>query len=167
MKVQDLVTIVPWTFVAQILNLFLQAFLIKKFLFKPIREILDKRRAMADAQISDAEKAKAEALAMKEEYEQDMSQAKARANDIVSNAQKTAAAMSDDVIREANRQASAIKAKAESDIAQERKKAVNEIKDEIGSLAMDIAGKVIEREISEEDHRRLIDEYIENGGETS
>ena len=167
MKVQDLVTIVPWTFVAQILNLFLQAFLIKKFLFKPIREILDKRRAMADAQISDAEKAKAEALAMKEEYEQDMSQAKARANDIVSNAQKTAAAMSDDVIREANRQASAIKAKAESDIAQERKKAVNEIKDEIGSLAMDIAGKVIEREISEEDHRRLIDEYIENVGETS
>ena len=167
MKVQDLVTIVPWTFVAQILNLFLQAFLIKKFLFKPIREILEKRKAMADAQISDAVKAKEEALAMKEEYEQDMSQAKARANDIVSNAQKTAEALSDEVIREANRQAGAIKAKAESDIAQERKKAVNEIKDEIGSLAMDIAGKMIEREINEEDHRRLIDEYIENVGETS
>ena len=64
-------------------------------------------------------------------------------------------------------QAKAIKAKAESDIAQERKKAVNDIKNEIGSMAMDIAGKVIEREISEEDHRKLIDEYIQNVGEAS
>ncbi len=167
MKVQELVTIVPWTFIAQILNLFLQAYLIKRFLFKPIREILEKRKAMADAQISDAVKAKEEALAMKEEYEQDMSQAKERANDIVSNAQKTAGAQSEEILKEANRQAAAIKAKAESDIALERKKAVKEIKDEIGSLAMDIAGKVIEREISEDDHRKLIDEYIQNVGEAS
>ena len=166
MKVQELVTIVPWTFIAQILNLFLQAYLIKRFLFKPIREILNKRKAMADAQLSDAAKAKEEALAMKEEYEQDMSQARERANAIVTNAHKTANAQSEEILNEANRQANAIKAKAESDIAQERRKAVNEIKDEIGSLAMDIAGKVIEREISEEDHRRLIDEYIENVGET-
>lgn len=167
MQVQELVTIVPWTFIAQILNLFLQAFLIKKFLFNPVREILAKRKAMADAEISDATKAKEEALAMKSEYEQDMAQAKSRANDIVANAQKNANAQSEEILREANRQATAIKAKAESDIAQEKKKAVNEIKNEIGSIAMDIAGKVIEREISESDHQKLIDEYIENVGEAS
>ena len=167
MRVQELVTLVPWTLVAQILNLFLQAFLIKKFLFKPIREILEKRKAMADAQISDAEKAKEEALTMKAEYEQNMAQAREKANDILANAQKTASAQSEEILQEANLQAKAIKAKAESDIAQERKKAVNDIKNEIGSMAMDIAGKVIEREISEEDHRKLIDEYIQNVGEAS
>lgn len=167
MQVQELVTLVPWTLIAQILNLFLQAFLIKKFLFKPIREILEKRKAMADAQISDAEKAKEEALTMKAEYEQNMAQAREKANDILANAQKTASAQSEEILQEANQQAKAIKAKAESDIAQERKKAVNDIKNEIGSMAMDIAGKVIEREISEEDHRKLIDEYIQNVGEAS
>ncbi|MBP5184025.1 MAG: ATP synthase F0 subunit B, partial [Lachnospiraceae bacterium] len=61
----------------------------------------------------------------------------------------------------------AIKNKAEQDIALEKRKAVNEIKDEIGSMAMEIAGKVIEREINESDHAKLIDEFIENIGEKS
>ena len=59
-RYQELVTLVPWNFIAQILNLFLQMFLIKKFLFKPIREVLEKRKAKADAEISDATKAKEE-----------------------------------------------------------------------------------------------------------
>ena len=167
MQVQDLVTVVPWTFIATICNLFIQMYLIKRFLFKPINNILEKRRQMADAQIADAEKAREEALAMKAEYEQNMAQAREKANDILANAQKTASAQSEEILQEANLQAKAIKAKAESDIAQERKKAVNDIKNEIGSMAMDIAGKVIEREISEEDHRKLIDEYIQNVGEAS
>ena len=68
------------------------------------------------------------------------------------------------MLREASSQAAAIKQKAEADIAQERRKAVNELKDEIGSMAMEIAGKVIEREISEKDHTKLIDEFISNVG---
>ena len=82
-------------------------------------------------------------------------------------AQKDAAARSEAMIQEAQTQAAGIKAKAEADIAQEKKKAVNDIKNEIGGIAMDIAGKVIEREISEEDHKKLIDEFIENVGEAS
>ena len=167
MRVQDLVTIVPWTFIAQILNLFLQAYLIKRFLFKPIKEILAKRQALADAQLTDAQKAKEEALTMKTEYEQNMAQAKDKANAIVTAAQKTANAQSEEILKEAERQAAAMKVSAEKDIAQEKKKAVNEIKDEIGGMAMDIAGKVIERELNEEDHRKLIDEYIQNVGEAS
>ena len=76
MQVQELVGIVPWTFIAQICNLFLQMYLIKRFLFKPVNEMLQKRRAMADAEIQDATKAKEEAIAMKTEYEQNMQQAK-------------------------------------------------------------------------------------------
>ena len=73
----------------------------------------------------------------------------------------------EELLKEAASQAAAMKAKAESDIAQEKRKAVNEIKDEIGGMAMEIAGKVIEREISEEDHAKLIDDFIANVGETS
>lgn len=167
MQVQDLVTIVPWNFIATILNLFIQVYLIKRFLFKPINEMLEKRRAKADAQIQDAVKAKDEALAMKEEYEKNMQDAKNKANEILTTAQKTAAVQSEEMLKDAALQAATMKEKAEADIAQEKRKAVNEIKGEIGGMAMEIAGKVIEREISEEDHAKLIDEFITNVGEAS
>ena len=64
-ETQELVTIIPWTFIAQICNLFIQCWLIKKFLFKPVCAIIEKRRALADSQIQDAKKAKEEAAAMK------------------------------------------------------------------------------------------------------
>ena len=163
--VQDLVTIVPWNFVATIANLFIQVYLIKRFLFKPINEILEKRRSMADAEIREAQAAKTEAQAIKSEYEANMLEAKNKANEILVTAQKTAAIQSEEMLKEASAQAAAMKAKAESDIAQEKRKAVNEIKNEIGDIAMEIAGKVIEREISEEDHPKLLDEFIANVGE--
>ena len=163
-ETQELVTIVPWTFIATICNLFIQCWLIKKFLFKPIREVIEKRRALADSQIQDAKKAKEEAETMKAGYE---AEAKETASVILQDAQKDAAARSEAMLQEAKAQAAGIKAKAEADILQEKKKAVNEIKNEIGGIAMDIAGKVIEREISEDDHRKLIDEFIENVGEAS
>ncbi len=160
---QDLVTI-NWTLIAQICNLFIQMLLIKKFLFKPVREILAKRQAKADADIREAKEAKEEAAAIKAEYEQNMLEAKEKANELLAAAQKNATAKSDELLKAANQEATAIRQKAEADIAQERRKAVNELKDEIGSMAMEIAGKVIEREISEKDHTRLIDEYISNVG---
>ncbi len=164
---QDLVGIVPWTFVAQICNLFLQAYLIKRFLFKPVNEMLEKRRQKADAEIRDAEAAKTEANAIREEYEQSMKEARDKASDILSTAQKTAQLQSESILKEANVQAAAIREKAVSDIEQERQKAVNELKSEIGGMAMEIAGKVIEREINEADHEKLIDDFIKNVGETS
>ena len=167
MEVQQLVGLVPWTFVATIANLFLQVYLIKRFLFKPINEMLEKRKALADAEIRQAQQAKEEAQAIKSEYENNMLEAKNKANEILVSAQKTAAMQSEEMLREASKQAAAMKAKAESDIAQEKRKAVNEIKDEIGGLAMDIAGKVIEREICEKDHTKLINEFIANVGEES
>lgn len=164
---QNLVSIIPWTFIAQLCNLFIQLYLIKRFLLKPINAVLEKRKEMATAEITEAEKAKEEARAIKAEYEQNMADAKEKANALITNAQKSAALQSEEVIQEANRQAAAIKAKAESDIEQEKKKAVNELKGEIGGMAMEIAGKVIEREISEKDHEKLIDEFISNVGEAS
>lgn len=132
MQVQELVGFVPWTFIAQICNLLIQVYIFKRFLFKPVNAMLEKRRAMADAEIQDAVKAKDDAQAMKAEYEQNMQEAKNKANEILSTAQKTAAVQSEEMIREATQQAATIKTKAEKDIAMEKAKAVNEIKDEIG-----------------------------------
>lgn len=167
MQTQELVTIIPWTFIAQILNLFIQMYLIKRFLFKPINAMLDKRKAMADAEIQQARREKNEAMTLKSSYENSLTQAKAEANSILQNAQKDAAARSEAIINDAQSQAANLKAKAEADILQEKKKAVNDIKNEIGGIAIEIAGKVVEREINEEDHKKLIDEFIENVGEAS
>ena len=167
METQELVTIIPWTFIAQILNLFIQMYLIKRFLFKPVNDILAKRQALTDKEIQDAREAKESADKIKAEYEEHMSSARAEAAQIVSDAKKNAEMESDRMIKEAQAEAMGIKTRAEADIEQEKKKAINEAKDQIGGLALDIAGKVVEKEIREEDHRKLIDEFIQSVGEAS
>ena len=162
---QALITLDGWTFLAQICNLMIQLVIFKKFLLKPIKQVIADRKAKADS--ADAPKLRTEAEAMKAEYEQNLQNARTEANQIVAAAQKTATARSEEIGGEARAQAAALKKKAEADIAQERKKAVNEVKDEIGGIAMEIASKVVEREISEKDHKDLIDEFIKNVGEAS
>lgn len=164
MATQGLVGIVPWTLIAQICNLFIQLFLIKKFLLNPIRNILKQRQEMTDAKINEARQAETEAQAIKAEYEHNMQEAKEKANEILATAQKNANTQAEQMLQEANQQVAAIKAKAEKDIAQEKKKAVNELKDEIGDIAVEIAGKVIDREVNEADHTKLIDDFISNIG---
>ena len=164
---QALITLDGWTFVAQICNLMIQLVIFKKLLLNPVKKVIAERKAKADSQIADAQKLRTEAEAMKAEYEQNLQNARTEANQIVAAAQKTATARSEELLGEARAQAAALKQKAEADIAQERKKAVNEVKDEIGGMAMEIASKVVEREIREADHTDLIDEFIKNVGEAS
>ena len=164
---QGLITLDGWTFVAQICNLMIQLVIFKKLLLNPVKKVIAERKAKADSQIADAQKLRTEAEAMKAEYEQNLQNARTEANQIVAAAQKTATARSEELLGEARAQAAALKQKAEADIAQERKKAVNEVKDEIGGMAMEIASKVVEREIREADHKDLIDEFIKNVGEAS
>ena len=164
---QSLITVDPWTLLAQMCNLLIQMLIFKKLLLEPVRKVLAERKARADSEIGDAQKARAEAEAMKAEYEKNMAEAKAEANSIVTSAQKTAAARSEQIVGEARSAAANIMRKAEEDIALERKKAINEVKDEIGGMAMEIASKVVEREIDQKDHQELIDEFIRNVGEAS
>ena len=162
---QALVAVEPFTLIVVILNLFLQLFLIKKFLFDKIMKVIDQRRAEADKEITDAEKAKEEAQTIKETYENNMRQAKAEAGEILAHARKTADERSEEIIRDAQDQAVQIKQKAAADIAQEKKKALNDAKDEISDIAMAIAGKVVGRSLSNEDQSALVDEFINQLGE--
>ena len=161
---QSLVTVNPVTLVAQICNLFLQLLVVKIFFLDKIKAILDQRREAADKEITDAEAAKAEALAIKETYEQNMKEARARADDILTHAQRTATARGEEIISQAQQTAAQIKSKASSDIEMEKKKAINDAKNEISGLAMAIAGKVVARELTNADQEKLIDSFIDELG---
>ena len=161
---QALVTLVPWQVIFAICNLFIQVALIKKFLFKPINEILEKRKNLADKEIREAREAREEADSLKDQYESSLTNAHAEAAKIVSEAQKEAQTKAEALVQDAQKEAADIRARAAADIEQEKKKAINEAKDEIGGLAMDIAGKVVEKEINEKDHKKLIEDFISKVG---
>ena len=114
---QSLVTVNPVTLIAQICNLFLQLLVFKIFFLDKIKAILDQRREAADKQITEAENAKAEAMTIKKTYEQNMLQAKAKADDLLQTAQRTANSRSEEIIAQAQQQAAQIKSKAADDIA--------------------------------------------------
>ena len=162
---QSLVTVNPVTLIAQICNLFIQLLIVKIFFLDKIKAVLDKRRETADKQIADAEAAKSEAAAIKQTYEENMRQAKTKADDMILSAQKTAAQRSEEIISQAQKQAAQIKTKAASDIEMEKKKAINEAKNELSELAMAIAGKVVARELNDADQDGMIDRFIEELGD--
>ena len=162
---QSLVTVNPVTLIAQIANLFIQLLIVKIFFLDKIKAILDQRREAADKQITDAEAAKAEAMAIKATYEKNMEQSKAKADDILMTAQRSANARSEEIISQAQAAAAQIKSKASADIEMEKKKAINDAKNEISGLAMAIAGKVVERELNSADQADLIDRFINELGD--
>ena len=163
---QSLVAVEPFTLIVTILNLFLQLFLIRKFLLNKVLEVIDQRRTAVDKEISEANDAKREALAIKQTYEENMRQAQQEAGQILMNAQSTATNRSEEIIREAQEQAVQLKQKAAADIAQEKKKALNDAKNEISGMAMAIAGKVVGRTLTGDDQSRLVDEFIQELGES-
>ena len=162
---QSLVTVNPVTLIAQICNLFIQLLIVKIFFLDKIKAILDQRREAADKQIAEAEAAKSEAKAIKETYEQNMRAAKAKADDLLLSAQKTATLRSEEIISQAQAAAAQLKSKASADIEMEKKKAINDAKDEISGLAMAIAGKVVERELTVADQEQLIDRFLDELGD--
>ena len=162
---QSFVTVNPVTLIAQICNLIIQLLVVKIFFLDKIKAILDQRREAADKQITEAETAKSEALAIKKTYEQNMLEAKAKADDLLLTAQRTANSRSEEIIAQAQQQAAQMKSKAAADIALEKKKAINEAKNEISDLAMAIAGKVVARELNAGDQADMIDRFIDELGD--
>ena len=162
---QSLVTVNPVTLIAQICNLFIQLFLAKKFFLDKVKAILDQRREAADKEITDAQAARAEAEEIKKTYEQNMREARAKAEDLLMNAQRSANSRSEEIIGQAQQAAAQIKQKAAADIEMEKKKALNDAKNEISDLALAIAGKVVGRELNDTDQSGLVDSFIDRLGD--
>ena len=154
-----------WTALFILLNTLTIFFVAKKFLFGPVMKIIADRQQEIDDLYAGANSAKAEAEALRTEYQEKLSDARSTSERIVKEAVARGQAREEDILRKANADAAAILDKASADIAQEKKKAINDAKNEISGLAMAIAGKVVGRELNAADQEALIDRFIEELGE--
>ena len=155
----------PWTALFIQLNTLTIYFVAKKFLFVPVMNMIESRQKEIDDMYDAAGQAKSEAEAMQSEYQQKLNQAQVTSERIVKDAVARGQAREEEIIRKANADASAIMDKASADIEMEKKKAINDAKNEISGLAMAIAGKVVERELNEADQSSLIDSFINGLGD--
>ena len=167
MEVQQFISIAPWTIIFQILNLLLLMVLFKKYLFKPVTEILEKRQAEIEGHYQEAQQAETDAKAMKADYESKMAGARHEADRVIKTATESANAMSASIVEDARTQADQLKRRAQTEIDLERRRAFDEVKGELSGIALDIASQVIEREVNEKDHEAFINEFIKNVGEAS
>lgn len=165
MGFEELLGVNPWTAAFTLANTIALFLVMKKFLFKPVMKIIAERQQEIDELYTQAGQAKENASAMEQEYKQKLSQATQTGEQIVKEATARGQARQEEIIRQANETADAIRTKAEADIAREKKKALNEAKDELASLAVDIAGKVVGHSLTENDQTVLVDRFIaELGG---
>ena len=154
-----------WTALFALLNFLAVFFVGKKFLWGPVMKIITDRQKEIDDMYTSAGEAQTEANAMREEYQQKLSAAQQTSERLVKEATMRGQAKEEEIIQKANQEASAILNKAAADIAMEKKKAINDAKDEIASLSLAIAGKVVERELSNADQQKLIDSFIDGLGD--
>lgn len=162
---EEFLSIDLFTALFTLINTVALFFVLKKFLFKPVMKMITDRQKEIDDLYDDAGKAKAEAQKMEQEYRQKLSDAASTGERLVKEAVARGQSREEEIISQANAQADAIRAKAEADIAQEKKKAINDAKNEISDLALTIAGKVVGRELNGEDQAKLVDRFIEELGE--
>ena len=162
---QSFIGIDFWTALFTLLNFLAVFFVGKKFLWGPVMKIITDRQKEIDDMYTSAGEAQTEANAMRDEYQQKLSAAQQTSERLVKEATLRGQAKEEEIIQKANEEASAILSKAAADIAMEKKKAINDAKDEIAGLSLSIAGKVVERELTSADQQKLIDSFIDGLGD--
>ncbi len=154
-----------WTALFVLLNTLVIYFVARKFLFNPVMKLIRERQQEIDDMYTKADQAKEQAALLRGEYEDKLTQAQATSERIVKEAVARGQNREEEILRRANAEANAIREKASADIAQEKKKALNEAKDEISILAVAIAGKVVGRALDQDDQDKLVDQFIEQLGD--
>lgn len=157
----------PWTALFTLLNFLLVLYVGKRYLYGPVMKMIQDRQKEIDDMYAKADEAKSDATKLRDTYQQQLSQAQSESDRIVREATLRAQNREEEILRKASAEADAIRDKAIADIAQEKKKAVNDAKNEISGLAMAIAGKVVERELTDDDQSALIDRFIQDLGDPS
>jgi F-type H+-transporting ATPase subunit b len=154
-----------WTGLFTLLNFLAVLFVGKRFLWGPVMKIIHDRQQEIDDMYTKAGEAKEQAKLLRQEYEDKLSAATETSERLVKEAVARGQAREEEILRQANAEADAIRRKAGADIAQEKKKAINEAKDEISVIAMAVATKVVGRELGEADQAGLVDSFIDELGD--
>lgn len=157
----DVISVNVWAIIASLCNLLIIAWIVKRFLFKPVKKIVDARRAAIDADYEQAAAARAEAEEDRKNYAAAMAAAEQTSGQIIADATRMAEHRSNEIVAEAREKATELRRQAEADAILERKKAEDDIKREIADVSTQLTGKLLQREINEEDHRNLIDSFLQ------
>ena len=160
------VTIDVWTMIFTWGNLIILFLLMKKFLFKPANRLLEQRQKQAEDMLKNAENDMNEAEKLKNEYQEKLDKAEAYANEMVKEASRKATLKEEEIIKEANSKAAGIIERANKQIELEKESAFQNLKEEVSSISCMLASKILEKDISEEDHREIIGKFINEIGES-
>ena len=153
-----------WTMIFAWLNLLILYIFLKKLLFKPVKNMIDSRQKEIDDMYTDAERSRAEANELRSEYEKKISLANEESEEILKKAVRKASLREEEILREADAKAARTLERAAEQVELEKKRAINEVKNAVSEMAIGIAAAVIEKDISKEEHKGLIDEFISNMG---
>ncbi|MBQ7182533.1 MAG: F0F1 ATP synthase subunit B [Clostridia bacterium] len=166
MGYEEFLGVNPWTALFVLLNTLIIFFVARKFLFKPVQKIIHDRQAEIDDMYSKADQARENAEAMEADYKQKLGEAQAVSERMVREAEKRGQMREESILSKANAEAAAILDKAGKDAALEKKKAMNEAKNEISAMAVSIAEKVVDGHLKPEGQAALVDKFIDDLGDT-
>lgn len=139
--------------------------LVKKFAWGPVMDMMQKREDYVANEIDAAEKSRQEAEKASKEAVEQLKQTKQEAQKIIEDAKTAGVKQEADIVASAKKEADRIKKAAQEEIQNEKEKALQALQDQVASLSVLIASKVIEKEISAQDQDKLIEEYIKEVGE--
>lgn len=165
MQSLDVISVNIWHIIIALLNLTILYFILKKFLYGPVKKMLDKRREEIENKYNDAETARQSAIDKEAELNSRLSGAEAKAEEIVNDAAKAADVRGSKIIDDAKAQAGDIIRQAKAEAELEKRRADATIKTQIVDISTALTEKMLEREINAEDHKALIDSFIEKIGE--
>jgi len=144
----------------QVVGFALLAFLLTKFLIRPINALLEERARTIKSNLDEAEKKRQEMVAMRDEYERRIADIESEARERIQEAVRQAHEARDKLLADARAQAERLLERAREEIAREREKAIISLRDQVADLAVDIAGRIIEKSLDESAHRALIDDIL-------
>ena len=149
------------TMLWQLVNFFILLFLLRKFLYSPIKGMLDRRAEQINGDLDAADARRKEAEELKAEYEQKLKEAHSEAQEIVDNAEARANKKAKNIINEAEEKAENLKAKKLEEIEQAKKEAAAELRDSIADYTVLAANKLIREQLDEDKHQQMIMDFID------
>ena len=153
-----------WDILWTVINLLIFFLLLKKFLFKPVLGMMERREQMIKDDLDKAKKASEEAEQIKTEYETKLNEAQAEAVKITTTAKQRADKESAEIVEDAKAEAAHIIADAQKTIERDREAAMSAAKEQIAGLAVMAASRVLEKNIDEESNREFAEQLLAEVG---
>ena len=155
-----MVDLSPGTILAQMLNFFILVWILHRFAYKPLVGMMNARKEQIAKDLASAEQSRLEAEQIKADYAAQIAKARHEAQEIVEKAHHQAKLSTAEEVAAARSQIENEKERARQDIAIERDRAMNSLRNEVVSLSVAMAGKVVAKDMNSETNTKLIEDAI-------